>query len=394
MTLEVDVQQGWHSAIIEMFDIDLSPITGDINDIFYYTNQVKPDESKIQWKGKTYEPLPLISSGYEKTTTGQIAQPTLTVSNLLGTFTEIVKNCEDLVGGKVTRRRTFAKYLDGEIEADILQEFPIDVFYIERKTDETIFSITWQLSSAMDLEGLQIPRRVITQNHCLWKYRSSECGYTGAPVFNVNDEIISTDGLSSYAVTVVNAWKLNEQRKAEYINAVSARNKALETKLKACDPNAILETKYSRTAPLSYVTGGSSQYIFRKAYWNGTLITLNQYYRQGILRETISLGKGYKTKYYEVENWGGDPTSCALYTARLAAADAALAVATTNYNNSDAALSAALTALPANDPLWSIDVCGKRIKSCQLHFPATQGPLPLKSQSLPYGGFPGANLSR
>lgn len=387
MTLEADVQQGWHSAIIEMFDIDLSSITGDINDVFYFTNQVKPDETKIQWKGITYEPLPLISSGYEKNTTGQIAQPTLTVSNLLGTFTEVVNSFDDLVGGKVIRRRTFAKYLDGEPEADTLQEFPIDIFYIERKTEETVFSVTWQLNSAMDLEGLQVPRRVITQNHCLWKYRSSECGYTGAPVFNVNDEVISTTGLSAQAVAVINAWKVNEQRKAEYNNAAVARNKALETKLRACDPNTRLEVRYNRNAPANYVSNGSSLFRFGLAYWNGVLIALNQFYRQGALRETVTQSGrfAFKTNYYEIEYWGGDPTSCAYYTSLLSTADAALAVATTNYNNSQAALSVALAAVPANDPIWTIDVCGKRVRSCQLHFP---------SQSLPYGGFPGANLSR
>jgi lambda family phage minor tail protein L len=388
MTLEADVQQGWHSGIVEMFDIDLYPVTGNISDVFYFTNMLKPDETKIQWKGKTYEPLPLISSGYEKNTTGQIAQPTLTVSNLLGTFTEVVNSYDDLVGAKVTRRRTFAKYLDGEPEADTLQEFPIDIFYIERKTDEDILSITWQLSSAMDLEGLQIPRRVITQNHCLWKYRSSECGYTGAPVFNVNDELISTTGLSAEAITVINAWKLNDQRKVEYNNAASARNKALETKLKGCDPNAMLEKRYSRTAPFNYVSNGASLYRFARAYWDGLAVTLGQNYRQGILRETIVTNTGRYTSqvnYYEIEVWGGDPTSCAIYTAQLATADAALATATTNYNNSQAALTVAIAALPANDPLWNIDVCGKRVKSCQLHFPG---------QSLPYGGFPGANLSR
>jgi hypothetical protein len=36
MSLEIDVQQGWHDAIIELFDIDLSPITGDNNDIYYF----------------------------------------------------------------------------------------------------------------------------------------------------------------------------------------------------------------------------------------------------------------------------------------------------------------------------------------------------------------------
>jgi lambda family phage minor tail protein L len=387
MTLEADVQKGWHSAIVEMFDIDLTAITGDPEDIFYFTNQLKPDETKIQWKGHIYEALPLLSSGYETNTTGQIAQPVLTVANIFGTFTDVIKNLEDLVGGKVTRRRTFAKYLDGEPEADTLQEFPIDVYYIERKTEETALSITWQLNSVMDLEGLQLPRRVITQNHCLWRYRSSECGYTGAPVFNSNDEVISTSGLSAEAAAVVNAWTLNEQRKAEYKNAVSVRNKAFESQQNECNANVKIETKYSRTAPLSYSTGGLGLFFFRFAYWNGVLTSLNQFYRQGILRETTTNGGRYqiKTSYYEIERWGGDPARCAAAGAVLAAADVTLATATSNYNASQAALSAALAALPALDPLWNIDVCGKRVKSCQLHFP---------EQSIPYGGFPGANLSR
>jgi lambda family phage minor tail protein L len=387
MTLEADVQKGWHSAIVEMFDIDLTAITGDPEDIFYFTNQLKPDETKIQWKGHIYEALPLLSSGYETNTTGQIAQPVLTVANIFGTFTDVIKNLEDLVGGKVTRRRTFAKYLDGEPEADTLQEFPIDVYYIERKTEETALSITWQLSSVMDLEGLQLPRRVITQNHCLWRYRSSECGYTGAPVFNSNDEVISTSGLSAEAAAVVNAWTLNEQRKAEYKNAVSVRNKAFESQQNECNANVKIETKYSRTAPLSYSTGGLGLFFFRFAYWNGVLTSLNQFYRQGILRETTTNGGRYqiKTSYYEIERWGGDPARCAAAGAVLAAADVTLATATSNYNASQAALSAALAALPALDPLWNIDVCGKRVKSCQLHFP---------EQSIPYGGFPGANLSQ
>ena len=388
MTLEADVQKGWHSAIVEMFDIDLTAITGDAADIFYFTNQLKPDETKIQWKGHIYEALPLLSSGYETNTTGQIAQPVLTVANIFGTFTDVIKNLEDLVGGKVTRRRTFAKYLDGEPEADTLQEFPIDIYYIERKTEETALSITWQLNSVMDLEGLQLPRRVITQNHCLWRYRSSECGYAGPPVFNSNDEVISANGLSAQAAAVINAWRLNEQRKAEYNNAASVRNKAFETQQNECNPNVRLEVKYSLSAPESYSVGGRRLFLFRSSYWNGVIVALGQFYRQGILRETISGGSGrfqYSTSYYEIERWGGDPARCGIASTALSNADAVLAAATSNYNASQAGLSAALAALPSNDPVWNIDVCGKRVRSCQLHFPG---------QSLPYGGFPGANLSR
>ena len=137
MTLINDVQKNWHDAIVEMFDIDLSPITNDPADIYYFTNQLKEDSTKVQWKGNIYEPLPILAAGYDKNTNGQVAQPSLTVANELGTFSQVVKSFDDLVGAKVTRRRTLQKYLDGSPQADTLQEFPIDIFYIERKTQET-----------------------------------------------------------------------------------------------------------------------------------------------------------------------------------------------------------------------------------------------------------------
>ena len=128
-----------------------------------------------------------MAAGYEKNTTGQIAQPSLTVANVLGTFTQVISSLDDLVGAKVTRRRTLGKYLDGQPEADSTQEFPLDVFFIERKTAENALTITWQLASVLDLEGLLLPKRIITQNYCQWKYRSSECGYTGGPVAESDD---------------------------------------------------------------------------------------------------------------------------------------------------------------------------------------------------------------
>lgn len=187
MTLTSDAQKSWHDGIIELFDIDLSSITGNAGDVFHFANQLKPNETKIQWQGNIYEPLPIFAAGFEKATSGQIAQPSLTVANILGTFTQIVDSLDDLVGGKVTRRRTLGKYLDGEPSADPNQEFPLDIYYIEQKTSENAISISWTLVSVLDLEGLQLPRRIITQNFCIWKYRGTECGYTGPAVANALD---------------------------------------------------------------------------------------------------------------------------------------------------------------------------------------------------------------
>jgi lambda family phage minor tail protein L len=388
MTIEADVQQGWHDAIVEMYDIDLTSITGDVDDIFYFTNQLKEDGTKVVWKTKTYEPLPILSAGYDRNTNGQIAQPTLTVANVLGTFTQVVRSYDDLVGGKVTRRRTLQKYLDGSPQADTLQEFPIDIFYIERKTQETALTITWQLGSILDLEGVRLPRRVITQNLCLWKYRGSECGYTGAPVFNARDQVISTDGQSAQAVTVINAWYLREQRRAELQTATQAYNQALGAQEAACSAFSFLEAKYSDQFGNKSFVGrnadgdeASSRY---SAFWENVEVAIDQTYRQGRLIETINFFNE-KVYYYEIERWGYDPAACTAAGVELATAAGALTTAQNNFNSAEATLSAARAALPANDLLKLEDVCGKRVSSCTLHFPG---------QSLPFGGFPGANVTR
>ena len=158
MTIQADIGQSWHDAIIELFELDLSGITGTAGDKYYFTANLMPDNSKVQWKGNIYEPLPIEASGFERTTNGQIPQPELTVANVLGTLASVVNSLDDLVGARVTRRRTLLKYLDTGTSPDSTQEFPDDIFYIERKIAESSITITWSLASKIDLEGLQLPK--------------------------------------------------------------------------------------------------------------------------------------------------------------------------------------------------------------------------------------------
>jgi len=398
MTLEADVQQGWHDGIVELFDLDLSPITGDTLDQFYFTSQLKPDSSKIVWQGRTYEPLPILATGYEKNTTGQVAQPSLTVANIMGTFTQVISSLDDLVGAKVTRRRTLGKYLDGEPGADPSQEFPLDIFYIERKTSEDALTITWQLGSVLDLEGLQLPHRVITQNYCQWRYRSSECGYTGAPVFNSQDGLISKAGQSTEALAVLNAYDLVKQRENELRAAINDRNVKAGEKENACTSVVLLEERfnspsmpganyYVQATRTGLVTLGGT--VTTVAIWNGSIVQLGSEYRQG-RNEGAVPGNTKNQSFYSIQRWGLSATACSNATSALAAAEAALTTALNNYTTAKNDLANATAALPANDPLWALDVCGKRVSSCQARFPST----PTGSPSLPFGGFPGANLTR
>ena len=54
MTIEQDVRSSWHDAIVQLFELDLSDITNNNTDKFYFTSDIFPDGTKIIWQGQIY----------------------------------------------------------------------------------------------------------------------------------------------------------------------------------------------------------------------------------------------------------------------------------------------------------------------------------------------------
>lgn len=79
--------------------------------------------------------------------------------------------------------------------ADPTAEFARDIYYIDRKGAENKDTVEFELSAALDMAGVFLPRRQIVQNYCPWTYRGSECGYTGTTYFDTNDNSVATAGL-------------------------------------------------------------------------------------------------------------------------------------------------------------------------------------------------------
>ena len=220
------------SAIIELFQLRLDSALHGSNDIYYFhagTNEF--GESNIVFDSKTYSRVPIKADGFEYTNTGTLPRPTLTVSNLSSTITALLLLVNattagnDLGGAEVRRIRTLAKYLDSEnfgepknavtqgndslitqgddslefnvfvenATADPSARFPDERWFIDRKSSETRDSVTFELASKFDLAGQKIPRRQIIANICQWKYRSSECSYTGTDYYDVNGNEVSTE---------------------------------------------------------------------------------------------------------------------------------------------------------------------------------------------------------
>lgn len=197
-TITSEIQKLEPSAIVELFIVDATAFGGDLARFHAGTNSVV---QPIVWQGDTYLPFPVRVTGFEYSGNGQLPRPKLQVANVTGAITALVLQYDDLLGAKVIRKRTLAKYLDAvnfpggtNASADPSAEFVEDIFFIDRKATETRDMVEFELAAAFDLAGVQLPRRQIIQNVCVWKYRGTECGYTGTAYFNANDQTVASVG--------------------------------------------------------------------------------------------------------------------------------------------------------------------------------------------------------
>ena len=184
------------SAVIELFVLDLSLFAEGMVRFHAGTNELR---LQVVWQGNTYEPFPIQVEGFEFNSNGQVPRPRLKVANVSGSITALILSYQDLVGARLTRKRTLLKYLDGanfasgtNPTADPTAEFADDVYFIDRKSRETREVVEFELAASFDLEGVALPRRQIVQNVCPWTYRGAECGYTGTAYFNANDVAVTT----------------------------------------------------------------------------------------------------------------------------------------------------------------------------------------------------------
>lgn len=186
-----DVQKLAPGSIVEVFTLDATSLGGSIYNFHAGTNELN---SAIVLNGVTYSMWPIEASGFELKSNGTLPTPSMKVANITGMIGSLCNDYDDLVGAKVIRKRIFAKYLDAinftggvNPSADPNARFPDEIWFVERKVNENNIFIEFSLSSAMDVEGVKLPRRQIIANCCTFKYRSSECGYAGTNYFDLTD---------------------------------------------------------------------------------------------------------------------------------------------------------------------------------------------------------------
>ena len=187
------------SAIIELFELRLDSTLHGSSDVYRFHAGANADiDGNIVFDNQSYTRIPVKADGFEYTNTGTLPRPKLSISNLDSTMTTLLLLVNattagnDLGGAEVRRIRTLKKYLDGEATADPNAQFPQERWFVDRKASESRDSVTFELASKFDLAGQKIPKRQVIANVCQWKYRSSECSYTGSSYFDVNGNAVST----------------------------------------------------------------------------------------------------------------------------------------------------------------------------------------------------------
>ena len=187
------------SAIIELFELRLDSTLHGSSDVYRFHAGANADvDGNIVFNSQTYTRIPIKADGFEYSNTGTLPRPTLSISNLDGTMTTLLLLVNattagnDLGGAEVRRIRTLKKYLDGESAADPNARWPEERWFVDRKASESRDQVTFELASKLELAVQKNPKRQVIANECQWKYRSSDCSYTGSSYFDVNGNSVST----------------------------------------------------------------------------------------------------------------------------------------------------------------------------------------------------------
>lgn len=199
------------TAIIDLYELEtFAALHGaDATYRFHAGLTLKTPNTGVTWNGNQYTRYPIEIDGFEYLGNGQLPRPKVRVSNLFSLLSLIMIEINatnpgnDLCGAKLTRIRTMARYLDavnfpGNTNPygtpDPTAEAPREIFYVDRKVTENRDVVEFELVSAFDLAGVRAPKRQCIANICQWKYRGTECGYTGTNYYNANDSAFNDDG--------------------------------------------------------------------------------------------------------------------------------------------------------------------------------------------------------
>jgi phage-related protein len=187
------------SPLIELYELTIG--SGTNNKLYFHSakdlDNGTATNDLIFGKGtpggeQTYVTLPIFMEDIEKSTSGAMNRPKLSIANvesILKQGSDFKTQMEDgtwdgtidgeliiaqnfrmdhLVGQRITRRRTLEKYTGANVDA---YEFDTETFIIDRISSKNPVFCELELASPADLGGIRIPARQVIGKYCPWAYQ-------------------------------------------------------------------------------------------------------------------------------------------------------------------------------------------------------------------------------
>ena len=202
------------TAIIDLFEVELTLAVNGVDETLRYHAGTNGLTESLKFDGNTYSAVPVEIDGFEFSSKGALPRPTMRVANVNNAISNLIA-LRNPLAAKVRRIRTFAKFIDttnfsaGSLfspdqdvedvlvtegsDSFIMETFNdtsdpqakiVETWYIDRIASENQQFVEFELAPKLDLTNVALPRRTV-EEFCPWKYRKTECGYSGDSCFTV-----------------------------------------------------------------------------------------------------------------------------------------------------------------------------------------------------------------
>lgn len=166
------------SELVVLYELEYSK-----GDFIYFMSGLDDDLSTVQFRDysnnaqiNTYVAIPAQVKGIEYKNDGAIARPSVTIGNATTAFSNAIGTIDyqSFLGLKFIKRTTLKKYLYGESgDASPPNEFPRDVYTMDRIKQRTKTTVQIEMVAPFDLEGVRIPARNILPDRCPFLYQGA-----------------------------------------------------------------------------------------------------------------------------------------------------------------------------------------------------------------------------
>jgi lambda family phage minor tail protein L len=398
--ISTDVQKLQAGSIIDLYEIDATAIGGTV---LRWCSDVNELNTDIVWQGETYTRFPIIVDGFARSGRGTQPRPTIKASNVAGVLGALVREFNDLVGAKFTRKRTFVKYLDAvNFAADYDKSVNRERVNLLDWTDD-FSNAAWVKNGSHSIDGdlltdtdtdfarFYIQNQITTENDSLTKTFSvdlkegsaaktdiaiyftdgttasklsgitwSDHSITNGGILEPNGDgwyrAILSQGNNSSGNTSVASRIFPSSREIGVTGSVYARNPQLEQGLTATAYQSVGHGEGENPSADSNVGFADEVwYVDRKASEDGIFISFE-------LASAMDLTNAKLPKRQITQN------TCAW-----------------QYRSAECSYSGGAVAniMDVATGVLADDVCGHRVESCKLRFG--------DNAELPYGGFPGSS---